>query len=382
MARQLVLLAVLSVVLLGQFAAVCNGRAAANDDLAALTKRLRALLERNDKTEDVSPPVDDSASEPEDEETPFDRHVFKSAVRHHHVRASGLSDEQKKKVIEVHNKLRRGEGASDMHVLKYNDKLAQLAQEWADRCAWGHRPHGSFSASNYGFQNVGENIWAFTSSSENDDKIPEKPIQDWFDEKPYYNYDSMTCSKEPCGHYTAVTWSSTQEVGCGLTKCANLQNAGMQNANFFVCNYGPGGNAYGKKPFKKGPACSECGTGKFFCTNSLCDASCSQEQGGGKCECKANCNQGTKKSDCSCECNKGYTGVTCKDQCRDFGAQCGPSKGWPADFCKKDFMGGIMYDQVTEQCPLLCGKCVAKKRSVEEYELLSSLMERMEDEKK
>lgn len=83
----------------------------------------------------------------------------------------------------------------------YNDNLARLAQEWSDRCQWGHRLHGSFNPGDYGFKSVGENIWAWSDDSK---AIPDQPIEDWFNEKNYYNYDSLSCAKEPCGHYTAV----------------------------------------------------------------------------------------------------------------------------------------------------------------------------------
>jgi len=49
---------------------------------------------------------------------------------------------------------------------------------------------------------VGENIWAWSKAGVH--KIPDKPIQDWYDEKNFYDYNSQHCRKEPCGHYTTV----------------------------------------------------------------------------------------------------------------------------------------------------------------------------------
>jgi len=85
---------------------------------------------------------------------------------------------------------------------RWSDRLGQLAQEWADRCVYEHRPPSSYNPQDYGFSSVGENIWAFSDDS---NTIPDKPIQDWFDEKRYYHYNSNYCSKEPCGHYTTVS---------------------------------------------------------------------------------------------------------------------------------------------------------------------------------
>ena len=84
---------------------------------------------------------------------------------------------------------------------RYNNKLAELAQEWSARCYWGHRPRDSFSASNYGFSAVGENLYAGTGDEKT---APAKAIQAWFDEKNFYVYNTGQCIKEPCGHYTAV----------------------------------------------------------------------------------------------------------------------------------------------------------------------------------
>jgi len=101
---------------------------------------------------------------------------------------------------------------------RWSDRLAQLAQEWADRCAWGHRPPNSYNPKDYGFPSVGENIWAWSKAGIH--KIPDKPIQDWFDEKQYYVYDTKQCRKEPCGHYTTVS-SSTHRT-------SSLQNVDLE----------------------------------------------------------------------------------------------------------------------------------------------------------
>jgi len=85
---------------------------------------------------------------------------------------------------------------------QYSNRLAELAQDWSDQCNFGHRPQNTFSASDYGASYVGENIWMATSDIAK--AIPEKPIQDWFDEKSGYVYNGNYCTKPPCGHYTAV----------------------------------------------------------------------------------------------------------------------------------------------------------------------------------
>ena len=96
-------------------------------------------------------------------------------------------------------------------VQRWSDRLAQLAQDWADRCSWGHRPTDSYNPQDYGFSSIGENIWAWSVAGVKN--IPDDPIQDWFDEKQYYIYDSGQCTKEPCGHYTTVRTSLSYQLG-------------------------------------------------------------------------------------------------------------------------------------------------------------------------
>lgn len=283
-------------------------------------------------------------------------------------RGPGMTQEMKDKVVKLHNDYREGEGAANMQRMKYNEKLASLAQNWADRCNWGHRPHDSFSASDYGFSFVGENIWAWSDDSQ---PVPEKPMEAWFNEKNYYDFNSMHCSKEPCGHYTAVVWSSTREVGCGFTICPHLGGQdGKVNYNpglFFVCNYGPGGND-GNQPYKKGTPCTECSTGKMFCTGTLCDDSCSSAGSGGQCECKANCNSGEQTPGCGCKCSGEYTGVACNEKCADLSPACGANPGLPDILCgdpNSSPFGPMMAEQANSNCPKMCKKCGASKKRAE-----------------
>jgi len=87
-------------------------------------------------------------------------------------------------------------------IQRWSDRLAQMAQEWADTCVYQHRPSSSYNPQDYGFKSIGENIWAWSVPQK---QIPEDPIDDWFNEKQYYDYNSGYCYQEPCGHYTTVS---------------------------------------------------------------------------------------------------------------------------------------------------------------------------------
>ena len=48
------------------------------------------------------------------------------------------------------------------------------------------------------------------------------------------------------GHYTAMVWGDTREVGCGTASGGGV--------NFVVCRYNPPGNFVGEVPFGPGAA--------------------------------------------------------------------------------------------------------------------------------
>nr|WPD49276.1 hypothetical protein [Hirudo nipponia] len=179
--------------------------------------------------------------------------------------ASGtlLSPEVERRVLDHHNKLRRGEGSSDMKEMKWDPTLAQTASMWADGCVFKHG-HPTSVKTNYGY--VGQNI--FWSSSESVDAVD--GIQKFFDEKKDYIYSQTKCRERAvCGHYTQVVWADSEYVGCAATVCSGKREEGKVSGTLMVCNYGPGGNYRGAKPFKVGRACSECETG-YRCRNDLC----------------------------------------------------------------------------------------------------------------
>jgi len=71
------------------------------------------------------------------------------------------------------------------------------------------------------------------------------PVYGWAAEQVHYHYDSNTCDPgATCGHYTQVVWRATQKVGCALGRCA-----GLTYPSTIVCDYGPGGNVSGQKPY-------------------------------------------------------------------------------------------------------------------------------------
>lgn len=124
----------------------------------------------------------------------------------------------------------------------WDPALAKIAQDYAQICKWGHNNHRSDTYPEY----VGENIYASYGMT----TTPADAVESWADEAQYYDYDTNTCQEgEMCGHYTQIVWRESVKIGCAQVKCPTLTGLGWRNADYIVCNYAPGGNYMGEKPY-------------------------------------------------------------------------------------------------------------------------------------
>ncbi|HET9624318.1 MAG TPA: CAP domain-containing protein [Kofleriaceae bacterium] len=126
--------------------------------------------------------------------------------------------------VDAHNRVRAQHCAKP---LVWSDKLAQIAQRWANAlrdkgCAFGHS-NGS----------TGENLAAGTTGTLD----PEAVVKMWYDEVSAYRFPSGGFSMKT-GHFTQVVWRGTTAVGCGRSRCNGL--------DIFVCEYDPPGNWEGQ----------------------------------------------------------------------------------------------------------------------------------------
>jgi len=137
-----------------------------------------------------------------------------------------------------------------MRHIKWNDQLAQFAEAAAAKCSFDHTPP-PMRQNVAGFGYIGENIYVNTAKTSFKDAI-----DSWGSEEKDYDLTSNTC-RAMCGHYTQITWSKTSEVGCAVSKCANVEGFGHGGYLIF-CNYGHGGNMQGEKPFERGTVGSKC----------------------------------------------------------------------------------------------------------------------------
>jgi len=260
--------------------------------------------------------------------------------------ADGLTSDQAAQLIDAINGKRRSAGASNMNLVRWNEKVAALAQTWSERCLF---EHGSMP---YNVENVnhlltiGANMWASGGSFD-----VNNIINSWYNDQADFDPETQRCGfNQPCGAYEQMLNAETTDVGCGMTLCPSM--AGGSNQNFLVCYFGPAGNSVNEGRFQLGSPCTMCTSGKFYCNNGLCDNTCTSA--GPNCECKAECkNCGTATSDCTCQCKPGSVGVNCADECMDYNPKCHRyTNGWWPEMCI-DALSYVKYE-----CPLMCKLCV------------------------
>ncbi|KFU92443.1 Peptidase inhibitor 16, partial [Chaetura pelagica] len=170
-----------------------------------------------------------------------------------------LSDEEKKIILDEHNKYRSqvSPPAVDMLRMTWDVELEAFAQAYAEKCIWDHNKERG---------RRGENLFAMAPILD-----LEFAVEDWNAEEKYYNLSTSTCVPgQMCGHYTQVVWASTHQIGCGSKFCEKIEGLETEDMYLLVCNYYPPGNMKGRKPYKEGPSCSQCPEDRV-CVNSLCE---------------------------------------------------------------------------------------------------------------
>ncbi len=136
-------------------------------------------------------------------------------------------------ITAAHNAVRTAHGVVD---IVWDNDLAAVAKAWADNCEWGHNDGRSDNYPGY----VGENIYGSSA-------VPTgaQVTGSWASEEENYNYQDNSCDAgKVCGHYTQIVWADSVKLGCAIGYCPN-----SNLTNFVVCDYSPGGNFTGAKPY-------------------------------------------------------------------------------------------------------------------------------------
>nr|QEE04220.1 venom allergen [Scolopendra subspinipes] len=177
---------------------------------------------------------------------------------------SGLDEDQKKEIVNIHNKLRqkvangnqpKQPSAMNMNLLRWDDKLAHSAQTLSNTCIAKHKKPILKT-----YRSVGQNIGSGWSSFTEKTAKFKSFIDAWYDEVKLFDSKKIQpfLYTKAYGHYTQVVWARTLAVGCGFT--AYRDDKGVFN-KIFVCNYGPSGNYPGSAVYLSGKTCTACRKG-------------------------------------------------------------------------------------------------------------------------
>ena len=144
-----------------------------------------------------------------------------------------------------HNEIRAAvQTSTPLPALQWDPQLAAYAQAYVSQCIDQQAPaglvdHNPARQNVAGYQYIGENIYAAGGTT----ATPTAAVNSWASEAANYNYANNTCNGG-CGHYTQIVWRETTHVGCALYNCA-----GLQYPSTILCDYGPGGNIGGQRPY-------------------------------------------------------------------------------------------------------------------------------------
>ncbi|KAL5285149.1 crispld1 family protein [Megaselia abdita] len=184
---------------------------------------------------------------------------------------SGLVGDEKRIILQEHNRLRQSvatgnvlgqPSAENMREIVWDDELAAKAQEWANNCQFRHDPKRTINRFTMG-QNLAI-IWSTAPLADDDGDFPSR-IQAWFNEVRKYSFGDPWAPYT--GHYSQLVWGDTDLVGCGF---AYYKDKSKYN-KLYVCNYGPGGNVVGEKPYEVGkPSCHNHGLKPSSKYHGLC----------------------------------------------------------------------------------------------------------------
>ncbi|XP_061181922.1 cysteine-rich secretory protein LCCL domain-containing 1-like [Saccostrea echinata] len=262
--------------------------------------------------------------------------------------------------LNAHNEKRRivNPTATSMKEMVWSTDLENLARNYAKNCNFAHNQQRSNGMPYY----VGENLYVNSG-----DISPGVAVTSWDNEKNDYSFTNNYCdpnSKYGCGHYTQVVWANSEYLGCAKHYCSYVTNFGP--GYLVVCNYGPGGNVNGARPFTSGQTCSNCPAG-YTCVNKLCSKS-GGSGGTGTNPCSTNpCKNGGTCSSVSgnavCQCTSGWTGSTCETQassncspnpCKN-GGTCSDNGSSFSCKCSSSWSGSTCETLVTQANIDMCG---------------------------
>jgi len=189
----------------------------------------------------------------------------------------GVSEADKKEILEYHNRLRsrvaQGQThqppASDMMELSWDPELAAIAQAHADQCKFRHDCSDCRSVDRF---KVGQNLYQSFNTKQVGPNW-RKAIDSWYTEIDQFPVTSVSSYSfnHKTGHYSQMMWGTTTKIGCGSITYRSKKF----NVRMYTCNYGQAGNVLRRNVYKIGKSCSHCPCGTSCSDNypGLCSSS-------------------------------------------------------------------------------------------------------------
>jgi pathogenesis-related protein 1 len=160
-----------------------------------------------------------------------------------------LDQQQIDAFVSAHNAARRSAlnppPSPALPPVSWDAALAQSAYNYLIECV----PNGSLVAHNAnrsgdyqalgGSGYVGENIYAASGK----DATPQAAVDGWMSEASAYDYNANN-EDATTGHYTQVVWRDSVRIGCAIVTCSAIKFP-----NTVLCDYAPGGNIVGERPY-------------------------------------------------------------------------------------------------------------------------------------
>ena len=150
--------------------------------------------------------------------------------------------------VAAHNQARSGPltppPSPPLPPVSWDAILADSVYNYAIRCQGmnGLLSHNANRSSDYqalgGSGYVGENIYGSSGSG----ATPDDAVSLWMSEASSYDYASGNIGS--AGHYTQIVWRDSVLIGCAIVDCPALTYH-----NTVICDYAPGGNISGQKPY-------------------------------------------------------------------------------------------------------------------------------------
>ena len=137
-------------------------------------------------------------------------------------------------LVNLHNTLRAKHKSPK---LTKSDAVAKFAKQATDHCV----QKGGLEHTYHTYQGttIGQNLYLASWAPSADDVV-----KSWYyNEEPHYDYAKGTSKDgEVTGHFTAMVWKSTKEVGCAYS----TGKWGNYNGYYVACEYYPLGNVRGQ----------------------------------------------------------------------------------------------------------------------------------------